>query len=804
MRFASLLLIALVIQINAIPLFAQNALVQISGQVKSKADKSALSLVNVLLRYAKDSSFTAGTITNDEGRFILPNIKQGKYVLEYSLTGYISVKVPVFVGSLSPFLQLPLVEIMVDTATLATVTVTGKRELIQISPDKRTFQLDKNLTQSGCSVLQALQNVPGVTMQEGKLLLRGSDKIAVLIDGKQTALTGFGNQTSLDNIPASAIEKIEIINNPSAKYDANGNAGIINIVFKKNKQEGFNGKAGFTTGLGAIWQKKGNLPGIRPQFQATPKLNPSLSINYRKNKWNSFVQGDVFYNPTLNKNEFTTRTYNNGQIIDQQTKRNRTTTVYTGRAGVDWAIDANNSWSLSGLFSSEKILDNGDEPFYYGQILHPDRLWQFLEDELKTTVTAATSFRHAFKAPGQFINAGINYTFHREDEKYFFTNFMPTFTGLDAFKLLSNEHVTDFTVDYVQPLRYGRFEAGLKYRYRNIPTNMAFYPGINSPLDVNAGGWAVYRENIPAVYGTYLLENSHYELEAGLRMEYVNVRYSVDPNHNTYKSDGYQYTQPFPNFRFGWKINQNQKLSLYFNRRVDRPNELDIRVFPKYDDAEIVKVGNPALQPQFTTSLEMGFKSNIHKGFLYAAIYHRMSDGTITRIATTVPPATIIYSIMQNAGKSANTGVEVIWSQEVSKSFSFNCSANGYRNKINAFSVYNLYPSPNTFSAAAAAIFSGNVKCTGQWHLHHQWDAQLSAVYLAKDLIPQGTINSRFSLDVGLKKQVQNGKGEWFANATDLLNTMVIKKSITGQEVHLISSDYLETQVIRIGYNYKF
>ena len=126
--------------------------------------------------------------------------------------------------------------------------------------------------------MQAMQNLPGVTVQDGKIQLRGNDKVAVLMDGKQTALTGFGNQTGLDNIPASSIDRIEIINNPSAKYDANGNAGIINIIYKKNKDEGLNGKIGFATGLGALWVKKENLPTIRPQYQNTPKVNPSVSV----------------------------------------------------------------------------------------------------------------------------------------------------------------------------------------------------------------------------------------------------------------------------------------------------------------------------------------------------------------------------------------------------------------------------------------------------------------------------------------------------------------------------------------------
>ena len=139
-----------------------------------------------------------------------------------------------------------------------------------------------------------MQNLPGVTVQDGKVQLRGNDKVTILIDGKQTAMTGFGNQTGLDNIPASSIERIEIINNPSSKYDANGNAGIINIIMKKNKQEGFNGKVGFTTGLGALWVRKENLPTIRPQYTFTPKVNPSLSLNYRKEKINIFFKRTIY------------------------------------------------------------------------------------------------------------------------------------------------------------------------------------------------------------------------------------------------------------------------------------------------------------------------------------------------------------------------------------------------------------------------------------------------------------------------------------------------------------------------------
>ncbi len=181
-----------------------------------------------------------------------------------------------------------------------------------------------------------------------------------------------------------------------------------------------------------------------------------------------------------------------------------------------------------------------------------------------------------------------------------------------------------------------------------------------------------------------------------------------------------------------------------------------------------------------------------------------MANGTITRVASTVPGSTLIYSIMQNANKSYNTGVELLISQDIKKWMSFNMNFNGYQNIIEAFSVDNKYPVENTFTSAEQSFISYNAKFNGVFHLPKKLDIQLTAIYLAPDIIPQGTIDARFSLDFGIKKQIQKGKGELFLNATDLLNTMQIKKQIVGTDFRYYSSDYYETQVIRVGYNYKF
>lgn len=782
----------------------QNHTASVSGLIKDNVSKEAVPFANVIIKNASDQKFIAGTVTSEDGRFTIPNITSGNYLLEITSTGFKMKTQKLFIGNLSDYLDLNSIEIEPDINNLAEVVVSNKPSGSSNQIDKKVFSVADNITQSGGSVLQSMQSLPGVTTNDGKIQLRGNDKVIILIDGKQTALTGFGNQSGLDNIPASAIEKIEIINNPSSKFDANGNAGIINIIYKKNKQEGFNGKIGISSGYGALWERKANLPSVRPQYQMTPKINPSLSLNYRKEKINAYLQADYLYTKTLNKNEFVNRTYDDGTVINQQTVRNRDTHFTTLKTGIDWNYNENNTFAFSGLFGSEKIIDNGDEPFFNQDYSQRLRLWQFLEDELKTTVMASASYEHKFMEAGHKLNAGINYTYHREDEKYFFTNTLPDFTGQDAFKLLSDEKVLDLNVDYVRPLKYGRFETGFKFRNREIPTNMQFFPGENSPIDAAAGGWAVYKEIIPALYSNYIYETNKIEAEIGLRLEYVKLNYDVNPDHPTYKSNGYNYTEPFPSVRFGYKINEQNKITAFYNRRVDRPNEVDIRIFPKYDDAEIIKVGNPALRPQFTSAFELGYKKSIEKGSLIASLYYRIINGTITRIATTVPGSTLIYNVFQNADKSTSAGIEAIYTQELTSWYSFNLNGNLYQNTIDAFSVTNLYPQPSTYFGERQQMVSGNLKWNNTLLFDKTLKGQISMIYLAPDIIPQGKINSRFSVDLGIKKTVQKGKGEVFLNASDIFNTLIIQKEVQGIGFSYNSRDYYETQVIRFGYSYKF
>jgi outer membrane receptor protein involved in Fe transport len=799
------ILVFVIILSNFQLLHSQVTNVSVSGIIKDAADRQPLPYVNVTVYNQINNEFKSGTVTTEQGLFNIAGLSTGDYNFRISYVGYLDQTIKVHVGRLSSYLDLGTIFLSEESTQLEGVVVTGTRRDVASTMDKKTFQLDDNPTQQGGSVLQAMQNLPGITVdREGKVFLRGSDKVTVLIDGKQTAITGMGSQSGLDNIPASAIESIEIINNPSARHDASGMAGIINIVFKKEQEYGWNGRAGLTLGVGALGEKEKNLQGIRKQYQFTPKINPSLSANYKKNKLNLFIQSDLLYHKQMMKNEFTLRTYEGGEQVYQQFLENRTQPIYNIKGGIDWSPNSRNTFTFSTLFNYREYTDLGDIP-YNNANGNRLRLWQYYENEVNQTLFATVTHKHLFLQPGHSLVSSFNYSFRRKDEVFYFTNnvVMPPTLGTDTTGLVADENIFDITVDYTKPLRSGRIELGTKQRARVFPNNIVFKPGVSSILDPTLAESAEYREWLSALYGTYVYEQKAFELEAGLRIEYAKIEYLVDPNHSVYESAGFEYVDPFPNVRATWIITDNSRMSFFYNRRVDRPQESDLRTFPTYASPEILSMGNPNLLPQFTQSFEVGYRQSWEKGYIYGAAYHRQSSNLLTKIITEVSDG-LLAQVNQNADKGENTGFELVYSQQLGSKVKLSANANVYRNRIGAFEIFNAYPNNVYFQRGEQSALAGNAKLNIGIKLPRKVDMQLSAIYLAPDIVPQGRILARYSLDAALTKEIQKGKGEIFINATDLLNTLVVRYELEGTTFNLVSDDFYETQVIRFGYQYRF
>ncbi|MCK7591345.1 TonB-dependent receptor [Subsaxibacter sp. CAU 1640] len=783
--------------------------ITITGQIIDQETQEAIPFVSVSVNDEATNAIVTGTISDDNGRFEIKDLKTGKYIVNITYLGYETVQRKIASGGLNPIFDLGKIELKPSAAALDEVTIEAKRATVNSALDKKSFSLADNVAQSGGSVVDAMKTMPGVAFdQEGKVVLRGSDKVVVLIDGKQSSLTGFGNQKGLSNIPASNIERIEIINNPSAKYDANGFAGIVNIVYKKEKQTGLNGDVGLSFGLGALSKRKEDTPTDYGSFSVNPKLIPSLNLNYRTDNLNYFLQSEFIIQEALPNNEFTTRNYDDGRNIISQVPENRRQfrSIITG--GVDWELSDNDAITLSGMFDREKHIDTSQVAFINLDNNVRNRLYTWKEEEITSFINVAANYKHSFPQAGHSLSANVQYTRGLEDESYFLNDSSAVRIGRDMTNIRAIEHTTSLSTDYARALSSGKIEAGAKVRFRNLPVDYTINRGNESIIYPNLGDFSTWKENLYAFYGNYLLEKERFDVEAGLRAEQTDVSYVLDPQNAYYPSnDKYDYFELFPSVRFSYKLNDKNKLSVFYNRRIDRPGEPELRIFPKYDDPELLKVGNPYLRPQTTNSFELAHRYNWSSGSLFSAVYHREINDAYLRIFSvdnSNPQYDIVNRIYSNVDSSTNSGIEILFSQDISSFWKLTASANLYINHIDAYQGTLLFPTERTFNIETSNDEAGDFKISNSFNLPKELELQLTGLWYSPRNIPQGEELARSSIDLGLKKSIWDKKGEITLSASDLFNNFGLRQRIKGEGFTALYENYYETQIIRLGMKYKF
>ncbi|MCB0520026.1 MAG: TonB-dependent receptor [Lewinellaceae bacterium] len=781
----------------------------IAGHLLDAQTNEPLPYATVVLNTAADGQMVSGTLTDDAGKFIFEGVEKGSYQVQCSFIGYTLATLPVLVGEKNNIFDLGKIKLETETAQLNEVVVEAKRAVVASGLDKKTFDIEDNFAQSVGSVLDAMKALPGIAVdQEGKVELRGSDKVAILIDGKQSSLTGFGNQKGLANIPAANIERIEIINNPSAKYDASGMAGIINIIYKKEKKSGWNGDVGLRLGLGQLAKRKADLPTDLGSFSLNPKYIPSLNLNYRNDKIHAFLQGEVLRQERLPNNEFNTRFYDDGRIIASQVPENRKQTQFIIKGGIDYTLDERNTISVSGIFDRERHVDTAQVAYVDLLSDARNRYWHWREEEITGYMNYRADYRHAFDGPGHELKFSAQYTRGWEDEEYKLIDSSIVRQSFDTTHLVAIEHTTTLLLDYVKPLRSGRLEGGAKLQIRRIPITYTIGQGAESVIYPGLGDRSKWGESIYAGYLNYVWEKEKFDLEAGLRAEQTDVFYNLSPDNIYYdQNDAYDYFKLYPNVRFSYKINERNSFSAFYNRRVDRPGEPELRIFAKYDDPELLKVGNPYLRPQFTQTFELAYKNAWESGSAFISGYHRIIDSPFLRIYDIDQSAAgydIINRIYENVGSATNTGVELLLSQTITPFWKANGSFNWYVNSIDAFSGTLLFPTVRPFQIQASEDNTWSLKINSLLTLPKQTQIQLSFIYDAPKNIPQGRQFARSSLDVGIKKTVFAGKGEVMLAATDLLNRYGLKQEITNEGFDVVYENFYETQVVTLGVSYKF
>lgn len=783
-------------------------LATISGQVLNKNSNTPVEYASVTLN-TKANVLISGNFTSEKGRFNLQNIKKGEYKLVISFLGYLSYEKQILIGDLNTNYDLGKILLTVNPIQIDDVTVIGQRSEIASEMNRKTYDMDDLVANAGGSLLDAMKIMPGVTVdQEGKVILRGSDKVLVLIDGKQSSLTGFGNQKGLDNIPAANIERIEIINNPSAKYDASGMAGIVNIIYKKEQKKGVNGSAGLAFGLGALTKPKPDLPTELGSFSPTPKLIPSLDLNYNKEKFRLFFQSEVFLQKKLPNNEFTTRYYDDGRITVSQVPENRKQVHYIVKGGFDYLLNANNTFTLSAVYDWEKHNDTAQVPYIDRYTYRRYRMTAWNEIEITGYMNYNAQYEHRFPQTGHKINANLQYTRGWEDETYYINDSSEVQQSRDITNILAIEHTTSLGIDYTRPLKSGRFETGTKLQVRNLPVDYTVIPDENSIIYPGMGSWTHWGESVYAGYMNLVNEKPKYDIEAGLRTEYTTVFYEMDPaNIYNRQNDSYNYFELFPNVRLSYKFNSKNKLSLFYNRRIDRPGEPELRIFAKSDDHELLKVGNPYLRPQFTQSAEIAWKTSWSNGSIFLSGYFRFIKDPYMRVYTidqTNPSYDVVVKTYANTGSASNRGMEVVLSQSLFEIWKVNGNFNYYYNKIAAYEGALLFPYPHTFTISESTGNTWNMKLSNTFSLPKNYQLQLTGIYSAPVNIPQGIQLGRSSIDFGIKKIILRGKGEIILSASDIFNNYGLEQEIVSDGFRVNYENYYETQIISLGFKMKF
>ena len=801
----AILVIALVLFPHLAP--AQPGAAILSGRVLDAANGSPIAFASILVENPATGQQLTGTLASDNGRFVLKGLAPGTYKVRISFAGFHPAEADLVVSTLNPTYDLGDIRLPRVEGFKEAITVAG--ELRAEGIDTQVFRLSDGPTQSTGTLLDALKNLPGVTVdQEGKVSLRGSDMVAIVIDGRQSSLTGFGSQRGLDSVSAANIEAIEIINNPSARFDAAGMAGIINIIYKQDQQLGWSGDIGLGLGVGQFTKQRPDLPTDLGSFANNEKVIPSINLNYRTATLRTFFQGEVLFQDDLPNNEFTTRVYDDGRVIESQVPENREQYHYTIRLGADWKINARDTVTFSGVYDFERHVDVAQVPFILAATGERQRFWFWREQEDTGFTNVNVDFQRQFTAPGHQVKLNVQYTLGLEDEAYFLNEASRVRIGTDMTHLIAAEHTLPVSLDYTRPMRAGRLELGAKVQRRWIPVTYTVDRGVQSVIYRGLGDFSDWDEDIYAGYANFVHVKPSYSLESGLRLEHTKVSYTL-PSENIYYagSDAYDYFEIFPNAKVTYRLSARNRLVAAYNRRVDRPGEPELRIFPKYDDPELLKVGNPYLRPQFTHAYEVGIGRSWTGGTASAALYHRDITDAFSRVFAiddSNPNYDIVNRLYQNAGNSRQTGVQLLLEDQIMTPWRVSGSLNVFRNNIEAFTTILLFPAPRPFSLAASREGSWDLTVNNRFQLPRKTELQANYIYYAKRNVPQGRERARSSVDLSAKWPLMQERAELVFTFSDIFNDFAVQREVDGEGFTALYENYLETQVATLALRFRF
>ncbi len=756
------------------------SLTQISGTLSAEDPNEKLGYASVVLK--QESLVVETVITNDKGDFNIEGIKAGKYTVEFQFIGFQSSIIPLIVEGTKPKINLGIVHLKSDVTSLNEVVVTSETSQVSLKLDKKVFDVGKDLIAKGGSATQVLDNVPSVRVDpSGAVSLRGNGNVLILINGRKSGLTSI---QGLEQIPAESIKSVEVITNPSSRYDAAGSAGIINIILKKNTKEDLNGSMTLVGGVPFDSRVLG-------------------SINYKKGKFNLFSNFGIRYTDYvgLNTRDQVTTSNGNDLFLDQREDQKRHDDGRLVYVGLDYFINDNNSITTAFYRNGTKDLDKNTLNYKFsGEGIQNSHIQTIGDSEENRSYNQLEfNYTKTFKKPERKFTVDFQYDFWDSTKDFNIQRrtIVPDTPDLSIINTRSHRSSDDIALqsDYVTPLsKTANFEAGVKAEHRVVSTDIAANEenqGVVQPIEGFNNGLD-YKEEILAAYAQYGNKIKKFSYLLGLRTEYTNIEIKNQNTGNVLRDS--TYTRLFPTVNLSYLLTEKTTAQLNYSQRINRPNLDQLNPFPELQDFNSRIFGNINLLPSLTDGVEFSVLSKLKGIVINPSIYYSKTRNNF-QYFTTQNDAGIFETILVNLDNEKRFGVEVSAQYAPVKWLSLSAELNAYSfSQEGSVGTTNLDYSNETWTGTLLTQIKFPQSFTFQSKFEYQ--APLSDA--------QTKTKSYYYLSMALGKSLFKNNGAITLSVNNVFNTRKIRETTVGNDFVVNQMTNFNAARWNLNFNYKF
>lgn len=768
---------------------AVSRIASVKGMIHDSTSDGAIEYATVGLYRLPDSSLVAGLITDERGAFWLRDLPLGNFYLRVHFIGYHKKDIPVTLTQNNPNPDLGVITMQPHVKEIEEVVVTAQSNRVDYRIDKKVVNVTSDIAAAGGTLVNVLENTPSVQVDvEGNVSLRGSGNFQLLIDGKPSVIQG---SEGLQQIPASAVQSLEIITSPSAKYDPDGEAGIINVIMKKQKN----------TGIGGI---------VNASIGTRDKYTADFLLNFKKNKLNYFIGGEWTDQNFHMKGENERRTY----LFDTTTSTLARVNGLFSRAslnlksGFDFYINDQTTISLSGAIGNRDFNRSFKSSNHWFTL--PATIDSFYTDESIGTdrdkfYNLNADYQKKFSGEGHNLQASVYYSAATEDEGeseiVTKTNSQYVQVGSDPARTRSRmknpESNLRIELDYTRPVGKGKVELGLQSRWDRQEGNYIFedfHPAgeewltndsISNSLD--------YLDALQSVYTTYGAPLGKFEYQVGLRAEYDNRSLEQKTSSESYT---YEKMHFFPSFYIMRKLSDSHQFQFTFTTRIQRPSMWNLNPFKEFRGSNNVFYGNPALTPEFTNAFELNYQFTFKSGSLSLETYYRKTNDKITRITgiDTLSGRQVFINTITNADEDHSLGVELMANVNVTKWWQLNLTGNVFRYQLNGeVDGERISSVSNTWRTN----FNSSFKL--------KWDTrfQLTGFYNGPSKTLQGEQDGFFVINAAVRKEFLKKQLSVALNARDIFATGANSFTSSGETFYTYNKFRREAPVVTLNLTYR-